>query len=122
MQVCNGWHPTILHRIKIEKNKSKKGTNKVAATPATTKSQDEVKWASINTWSNVISMYTVSVKIKGSSGNKVICTFALLDSYSQGTFILDQLRDHLCIPGRETSVTIKTINGKCKIPSRLLTV
>ena len=65
-------------------------------------------------------MYTVSVKIKGSSGNKVICTFALLDSYSQGTFILDQLRDHLCIPGRETSVTIKTINGKCKSPSKAI--
>ena len=28
-KVCNGWHPTILHWIKIEKNKSKKGTGVV---------------------------------------------------------------------------------------------
>ena len=37
-KVCNGRHPTILHGIKIEKNKSKKGTDKVAETLATTKS------------------------------------------------------------------------------------
>ena len=37
-KVCNGKHPTILHRIKIEKNKSKKGIDEVAATLATTKS------------------------------------------------------------------------------------
>ena len=119
-KVCNGRHPTILYGIKIEKNKSKKGGDEVAATLATTKSQNEVKCASVNTGSNVISMCTVRVKIKGSSGNKVIRTYALLDSRSQGTFILDQLRDHLCIPGRETSVTIKTINGKFKSPSKAI--
>ena len=116
-EVCNGRHPTILHGIKIEKNKSKKGTDEVAATLATTKSQDEVKCASVNTGSNVS---TVPVKIKGSSGNKVIRTYALLDSWSQETFILDQLRDHFCIPGRETSVTIKTINGEFKSSSKAI--
>ena len=79
-----------------------------------------MKCASINTGSNVISMCTVPVKIKGSSGNKVIRTYALLDSCSQGTFLLDQLRDHLCISGRETSVTIKMINGEVKSPSRAI--
>ena len=63
-KVCNGQHPAILHGIKIEKNKLKKGTDEVAATLATGKSQDEVKCASINTGSNVISMCTVPVKIK----------------------------------------------------------
>ena len=65
-------------------------------------------------------MCTVPVKIKGSSGNKVIRTYSLLDSCSQGTFILDQLRDHLCIHGEETSVTIKTINSKFKCPSKAI--
>ena len=65
-------------------------------------------------------MCTVPVKIKGSSGDKVIYTYALSDSCSQGTFILDQLGDHLRIPGRETSVTIKTINGKIKSPSKAI--
>ena len=117
-KVCNGQHATILHGIKIEKKKSKRRTDEVVATPATPKCQDEVKCASINTGSNVISMYTVPVKIKGSSANKVICIYAFLDSYSQGTLILDQLRDHLCIPDRETSITIKTINGEFKSPSK----
>ena len=116
-KVCNGRHPTTLHGIKIEKKKSKREVDEVAATPATPKSQDEVKCALINTGSNVISICTVPVKIKGSSSNKVICTHALLDSCCQGTFTLDQLGDHICIPGRETSVTIKTINGEFKSPS-----
>ena len=115
-KLCNGRHPTILHGIKIKKKKSKRGTDEVAATPATPKDQDEVKCASINTESNVISICTVPVKIRGSSGNKVICTYALSYSCSQGTFILDQLKDHLCIPVRETSITIKTINGEIKSP------
>ena len=66
-----------------------------SCTPAIPERQDEEKCASINTGSNVIIMCTIPVKIKGTSGNKVICTYALLDSYSQGAFILDQLRDHL---------------------------
>ena len=45
-------------------------------------------------------------------------TDAVLESCSQGTFILDQLRDDLRIFGRETSVTIKTINGEFKSPSK----
>ena len=117
-QVCNVRHPTILHGIKIEKKRSKRGTDEVASTLSTAKSQDEVKWSSINTGPNVISMCTVPLKIKESSGNKVIYTFALLDSCSQLTSILNQWRDHICIPGRETSVLIKTINGEFKIPSK----
>ena len=77
-----------------------------------------MKCGSIDTGSNVISMCLVLVKIKGRSGNKVICTYALLDSCGKGTFILDQLRDHLFISGREISVSIKTINGEFKSPSR----
>ena len=83
-------------------------------------SQDEVKCASINTGSNVINAFTVPVKIKGSSGNKMICTHTLLDSCIQETFILDHLRDHLCIPGRETLVIIKTINDEFKSPSKAI--
>ena len=119
-KVCNGRHLSILHGIRIEKKKSKRETDEVAALPSTPKSQDEVKCASINTGSNVICMCTVPVKIKGSSGKKVICTYILLESCSQRTFVLDQLRDHLCIPGRETSVTIKMINCEFKRPSKAI--
>ena len=106
----------IFHRIKIEKKKSDKGTDEAAATLAT----DGVKCASINTRSNVISICTVPVKIKRSSGNKIIRTDALSDSCSQGNLILDQLRDHLCIPGRGTSVTIEMTNGDFKSTSKAI--
>ena len=49
-KVCNCPHATILHGIKIEKTKSKRSTDGVAATIATAKSQDEVKCASIKYW------------------------------------------------------------------------
>ena len=98
--------PAILHGIKIEKKISK--------------SQDEVQCASINSGSNVLSICTVPVKIKESSGNKVICTNAFADSCTQATFILEPLRDDLCIPIRETSAPIKTINGEFKIPSKVI--
>ena len=65
-------------------------------------------------------MCTVPVEIKGSSGNKIIRTYAFLDRWSQRTFMLDQLRDHLCISGRETSVTIKRINGEFESPSKAI--
>ena len=96
----------ILHGIKIEKKISK--------------SQDEVQYASVNSGSNVLSICTVPVKIKESRGNKVICTNAFSESCTQATFILEQLRDHLCIPIREISVPIKTINGEFKSPSKVI--
>ena len=65
-------------------------------------------------------MYKVPERIKGNSHNKVIHTYALFDGCSQGSFALDQLRDHLYIPGRETSVTIKTINSEFKILSKAI--
>ena len=96
----------ILHGIKIEKK--------------ILKSQDEVQYASVNSGSNVLSICTVPVKIKESSGNKVICTNAFSESCTQATFILEQLRDHLCIPIREISVPIRTINGEFKSPSKVI--
>ena len=38
--------------------------------------------------------------------------YALLNSCSQGTFILDQLANGLGLSGRKTSLTIKTLNGE----------
>ena len=71
-------------------SKLRKRNQRKKRTKRTGKSQDGEKCASINTGSTVISMCTVPVKIKGSSGNKTIRTYALLNSCSQGTFILDQ--------------------------------
>ena len=66
----------------------------------------------------MISICNVPVKIKGRNGNNVIRTYAHLYSCIQETFILDQLRNHRFTAGRETSVTIKTINGKFRSLSK----
>ena len=44
--------------------------------------------------------------------SKTVHAYALLDSCSQGTLILDQLANDLGIPGRKTSLTMKTLNGE----------
>ena len=51
-------------------------------------------------------------QIASTSTSKNVHTYALLDSYSQGTFILDQLANELGISGTKTSLTIKTLNGE----------
>ena len=108
-KVCCGRHPTVLHGLKTQKYK-KKGNNKDIETKED--KPEEVKYASANTRSDVISMCIVPVQIKSKDTIKTFHTYALLDSCSQGTFILDQLASDLAISGRKTSLTIKTLNGE----------
>ena len=60
-KVCSGRHPTVLHGLKIQKHK-KKGNNE--GTDAKENKPEEVKCASTNTGSDVISMCIVPVQIK----------------------------------------------------------
>ena len=46
----------------------------------------------------------------GDSG-ETLKTYSLLDSCSQGTFILERLPKRFVIKGKRTSITIKTLNG-----------
>ena len=57
-------------------------------------------------------MCIVPVQIKSKDTNKTVHTYALLNSCSQGTFVLHQLTNDLAISGRKTSLTIKTLNGE----------
>ena len=108
-KVCSGRHPTVLHGLKTQKYK-KKGNNEDTDTKED--KPEEVKCTSTNTRPGVISMCIVPVQIKSKDTSKTIHTYALLDSCSQGTFILDQLASDLAINGRKTSLTIKTLNGE----------
>ena len=47
-------------------------------------------------------------------------TYALLDSCSQGAFILEKLLKRFSLKGRRTSITIKTLNGK--VTNKLLVI
>ena len=107
-KVCSGCHPTVLNGLKIQKHKKKENSEDTD----TKDKPEEVKCASTNTGSDVISMYIVPVQIALTNTSKKVHTYAVLDSCSQGTFILDQVADELGISERKTSLTIKTLNGE----------
>ena len=116
-KVCSGRHPTVLYGSKTQKYK-KKGNNEDTDTKED--KPEEVKYASTNTRSDVTSMCIVPVQIKSKDTSKTVHTYALLDSCSQGTFILNQLANDLAITGRKISLTIKALNGEFKSNSTAL--
>ena len=106
-KVCSRRHPTVFYGLKIQKH-NKKGNNEDTDTKED--KPEEVKCASTNTGSDFISMCIVPVQIASTNTSKKVHTYALLDSCSQGTFILGQLANDLGISGRKASLTIKTLN------------
>ena len=91
-KVCSERQPKVSHGLKIQKYK-KKGNNEDSDTKE--KNPEKVKCASTNTGSDVISMWIVLVQIKLKDTSKIVHTYALLNSCSQGTFIMDQLTNDL---------------------------
>ena len=110
-------HFTVLHGLEIQKHKKKLNNED---TNTKEDKQEKIRRASINTWSDVISMCIVPVQITSTDTSKKVHTYALLDSFSQGTFILDQLTNDLGISGRKASLTIKTLNGEFTTKSTAL--
>ena len=76
------------------------------------KNQGGMKCASVNTGTDVISMCVVPIKVQYGNSGKVREKHALLDSCSQGTFILERLINNHGVNGQKTLITIKTLNEK----------
>ena len=105
----NGKHPTTLHgyvRKKVdntqhqcnsEANEERKDGEVAACT-------------SLNIGMEVISMCVVLVNLRHGDSGKTLKTYSLLDSCSQGTFILERLLKKIGIKGRRISITITTLN------------
>ena len=80
--------------------------------PPKTESIDEpiyggVKCASVNTGTDVISMFVVPVKLQYGKTGMIVKTYSLLDGCSQGTFILKTITDKTLIgevPNKSTIV------------------
>ena len=66
----------------------------------------------VNTGTDVISMCVVPTKVQYGNSGKVREKHALLDSCSQGTFILERLINNHGVNGQKTLITIKTLNEK----------
>ena len=121
-KICNKKHPTSLHGYKLKK-KTKQGA--VNDTPdQSDTSQDgvlksnvticerNIVYASTKNNAQVISMCVVSVAIKHKDSAKEIITHAILNSFSQGTFIVEDWVNALEIDGIDTSVVVKMLNGQ----------
>ena len=107
-KVCNGKYVTTLHgylRKKTTINSDKGLTDD-------RKNQEGMKCASVNAGTDVISMCVVPIKVQHGNSGEVLETHALLDSCSQGTFILETLINNLGVKGQKTSIIIKTLNGE----------
>ena len=106
-KVCNEKHVTTLQGYlrKTAARNSDKGLTHDG------ENQESVRYASVNTGTDVISMCVVPIKVQYVNSGKVLETHALSDSCSQGTFILETLINNLGVKGKNTSITIKTLNG-----------
>ena len=111
-KICLGKLPISLHSVQYKK---KDGTTKKGSSQHQQKSVtsncanvDDIQCESIGT-EDVLSMYVVPVKVQHSQSDKEIITLAMLDTCSQGTFVIQILVEQLSIEGIPTSVEIKTL-------------
>ena len=72
--------------------------------------QKDLHCATVNVSLQVISMCVVPAKVRYELSNRVVKTYNMLDTCSQETFAKENLLSDLCIQGRKTSVTVKTMN------------
>ena len=104
-------HPTTLHGyIRKKVDNTQHQCNSEASEER--KDGEVAACVSLNTGMEVIIMCVVPVKLRHGDSGKTLKTYALLDSCSQGTFILERLPKRFGIKGRRTSITIKTLNGE----------
>ena len=75
--------------------------------------------ASTKFTSDIISMCVVPVQIRHPDSNKVLHTYARLENYSQSTFVMEAIFGALGIPGSDTRIIVKTLNGDI---SQMITV
>ena len=87
--MCSGKHSTTLHGyIRKKADNTPHQFNSEASEER--KDGEVVACASLNTGMEVISVCVVPVKLRHGDSGKTLKSYALLDSCSQGTFILER--------------------------------
>ena len=87
-KVCNRKHPATLHGYVRKKKQNDSQKNDKADIP---NGVVDVKYATVNTGGNVRSTCVVPVNLRYSCSGKTVKTYALLETCSQGTFMLEKL-------------------------------
>ena len=80
----------------------------------------DVKSASANMASKIISMCVVPIKIIHAETKREVSTFAMLDNCSRGCFIENNIKERLGASGRKTEIIIKTLNGDQEVASTVI--
>ena len=128
-KVCSEKNPTSLHGFKLKKKTNQavndtpdqSGTSQDGVLKSNVTVCDEnIACASTKFSAQVISMCVVPVVIKHKDSTKEIITHAILDSCSQGTFIVEDLGNPLEIDGIDTSVVVKPLNCQSQLKSKLV--
>ena len=57
-------------------------------------------------------MCVVPVQTRNPDSIKVLDTYAILENYRQDTYVKEEIIEALAIPGADTKVTVKTLNGE----------
>ena len=126
--ICKQSHPAGLHRY-LPKKKQPKVTSdpKDGVSPVDNKklmtsnfAEMDIKCNSSSMESKIISMCVVPVKISHSKSKKEFSVYAVLDNYSQGTFIKEDIQQKLGTVGREADITVKTLNGEQSMNSTVV--
>ena len=111
-------HPTPLHGYipKVMKDKSddrqhNSDSGNIKSNYATLGNDVECATTIAKPGSKVISMCIVPVKRKHWDNNKMVTTYAMLDNYRQGSFILGSVVKKLGIQGIKTNLRLKTLHG-----------
>ena len=97
-RICTAFHPTIPHGyVPKVKTNSSQSTVKPECSSRNVAGEENVTCASVNGKFNVkvISMCVVPIKISHQNCKKIIRTYAMLNKYSQGSFIIQDLLKRL---------------------------
>ena len=113
-KICLAKHPTGLHGYKIRrKDDSKDGYDPGKTAKNNCANIKNVQCESVRT-GEVLSMCVVPVKVWHKNSDKEIMMFAMLDTWSQGTFIITSLMEQLNIYVIQTFMLYKhSLISKC---------
>ena len=121
-KICQQSQPTGLHGHLTKKKQPKVTSDTKDGVPPVDNNklmtsdfaEMDIKCNSSSIESKIISMCVVPVKVSHSKSRK---EFSMLDNCSQGTFIREDIQKKLEAVGRETDITVKTLNGEQSMKS-----
>ena len=107
-------HPNGLHEHKIRRKDDSKGNDDPGKTVKNNCTNIKDVQCELVRTGEVLSMCVLPAKVGHKNSDKEIMTFAMLDTCSQGTFIITSLMKQLNISGIQTFINIKTLTGHRK--------